>query len=332
VNARWSAVPLALAMEVTSATQFLMGDPDLQIVTSAVAWHAAACILFGWASIAGSETRAQRSRQLLSGAVAFLVFPVFGMLAIVSGWLAAMVVARWSGRPVDDVNRERPSIIYTDLWPIDPLASLEVEPLVDLLNGRDADLKRGAIEALVSRQGHRAAGVLQRLLHDNDPEIRLYASIRLCTLEDDVARAIQEANTATVIGAADPAGWQRLAQAHIDYASSGLLDVATTVQNLDLAEAAFASASGLQPGQHELSLALGQTWLQLGRLDTAREHLECAIQAHRPRVVTNARIGLMEAAFRGGSWSDVVQQAVEANRTMPARHPHRGVVEWWAAA
>jgi tetratricopeptide (TPR) repeat protein len=331
---RWLTLPLALAVEIASAAQILPASPGWSGVLSAIGAHAGACALFGWASTGRRDATTDRARQLLAGAVAFLGYPLFGMVAILSGSVASAAVSHWQRRSLSAANIDpHPRATSpTSRRRVDLLAPLEVEPLVDLLHGCDADLKRGAIEVLVSTRGCRAAALLQPLLHDDDAEIRLYASIRLCSLEDDIGQAILAARAATDEHASNAATWQRLAHVYTEYTTSGLLDGATARQYLGLAEAAYESALRLRPGQHELALALGRAWLSLGALDTARTYLEHATRAGNAEVATNARLGLMDIAFRSGSITEVVDQATAARGKTSSRHPWRGFVEWWAAA
>jgi thioredoxin-like negative regulator of GroEL len=174
--------------------------------------------------------------------------------------------------------------------------------------------------------------MLQALLHDSDPEIRLYASIRVSGLEDEMGRAIHAARAATETSASEVDAWRRLVLACSDYISSGLLDEATATQYLVQAEEAYHVASQLQPGQGDLAMMLGRACQAIRHFDPAREYFAHAAHARDAALAIDARIGLMEVAFAQRSLADVKAYAALAAPEMAPDDPRRPVVEWWAQA
>jgi len=75
------------------------------------------------------------------------------------------------------------------------LEALDFEPLVDLLQGDNIDLKRGAIERLEQERSREAVAQLDALRKDHDMEVRFYATTSLTRIKKDFdseLSAIQE--------------------------------------------------------------------------------------------------------------------------------------------
>jgi hypothetical protein len=323
-----TALAPALALEAFCAAQVLSDLPEWGLLAVGVE-HVGACLIFGWACVPRGTPN--RAGQILAGVIAFLGFPVFGMIAMLSGLVAISTQgANRSGATQEDaLDREESSIQGTDRL-ADLHAALGVQPIADLLLDGDASLKRGAIDTLVKTRGCQAATALQPLLRDADAEIRMYASIRLCDLEDEISREVQAAGAATADPNAPAASWEKLARAYLDYVSSGLLDAASARQCLKLAEDAYQAGSRVAPGQHQLALEIGRTYLRSGPLDRARMYLEHAAEGALP--AGDAELALMELDYRRGALAELPTRAARLVPNLCETSPQRGIVEWWAAA
>jgi polysaccharide biosynthesis protein PelE len=330
VRLRWIAV--ALLVEVWCVYQVLAEPLDAWTLVRIGLGHAGASAVFGWGCVPKQATASAMARRVLAGVIALLGFPVFGMVAILAGCLATVFGRQAQHRSV--IERELEDGVIVDLareeHEVNLRAALEVEPLTDLLQGSDPDLKRGAIDALAASQSFRAARVLQSLLHDPDPEIRLYASVRLGSLEDEIGRKIQVACAAADDPRANVSVLEDLAGVYLEYAACGLLDDVTSRHYLTLAEQAYDRAVHLQPGRYELALAIGHVCLRLDQLDNARQFFERAAQCAHSYL--DIRLAFMELAYRRGALDELVAHASAALRDIPAQHPDRELVQWWAGA
>jgi hypothetical protein len=325
---RWIAFAPAFLLEYFAAVLALTQPPAFWTLVGSLVLHGAACALFGWAYVGRGGSN--RTRQILAGTLAFIGFPLFGMLAVVTGaaltsvvWMRRPAFASWKVPDVDEIPTELPA--QTDMLP-----ALRVEPLADLLSGDDQDLKRAAADALVSTRSSRAVDQLKNLLRDPDLETRLSASLRLVALEDEISLETQTARAAIEESPDDPAAWRSLAQVYINYASSGLSDAATNRQYLSQAVEAYQTALRLNPHQQRLALALGRAYLAAGELARARQLLEYAEQSEAERV--EAELLLMELAYREGNFATLAKRSSATLHTIRASHPDRDLVEWWAAA
>jgi hypothetical protein len=328
---RWVTLPLALLLEICVAQQALSSDPPTYSMLFELGLlHVAACAMFGWAYV-GRQPSSSHTSQVLAGSLAFVGLPVFGMLGVLVGTLlCAMIFARrppqlmWDDLDLDETSSPE-AAGCVDLRP-----ALAVQPLVDLLASDDTAMKRGAVDALVNTRQHLAVPALKPLLRDPDAETRLYASLRLVTLEDDIGQEILAARTATEQSPDNPGAWSSLARVYLKYVASGLLDLAGSRHYLDQAVEAYTLASRLHPRQHRLALAIGRAYLDTGDLVTARHYLEYAEHGDTEQV--DARLALMELAFRAGAWNELASSAVSMLAEVPADHPDRQLVNWWAGA
>jgi hypothetical protein len=205
---------------------------------------------------------------------------------------------------------------------------LDVEPIVDVFSGPDPVLKRGAIDALVRSQGYGAVLTLRSLLLDPDSEIRLYASVTLNNLEDEIGRAMLAARSATMDASPDAAAWEKLAWLYVEYASCGFIAQPTADQYLDLARRAYEAAVCQEPDQSRLALALGHAHVLFGLLDIAEVYFHHA--AMRRIRNPDAHLALMELAYKRGALGEVVQRASTAAQLLAFDYPQRALVAWWA--
>jgi hypothetical protein len=328
----WLALATALVVEIASMAQVVSGAPGAAL-PRAVALHTVAAILTGWAAGTRQSGGAVSIRRIFAATLTLVCLPVFGMAAVLSCWLASSVfTARQARGNNSDMDADTPALSdqRNSAGNVDLYAPLDTEPLVDLLHGSDPDLKRGAIETLVGIHGSQAAGMLRSLLHDDDPEIRLYASIRLSGLEDQMGRAIHAARAETEIAPSDADAWRRLVLACSTYVSSGLLDNLMARQCLVQAEDAYNMATKLEPAPGEVAMALGRACQAARQFGAAREYFEPVARGSDTTLAVHARIGLMELAFERRALAEVKAYAALTVSDMQADDPRRALVEWWA--
>jgi tetratricopeptide (TPR) repeat protein len=333
VNARLILVPLCVALEGCAGLLVLSSPTLLSDVLAGVGLHTGASALFGWTAGRSRSGSSDRVTALLAGLVALLGFPMFGMVAILSGSLATAALAlrpRRSQAPAATASTTSvPTgrVVRAQDSRLDPLSVLDVEPIVDVLSGADPVLKRGGIDALVRSQGYRAVSTLRSLLLDAESEIRLYASVTLNTLEDDIGHAMLAARSATRAASPDAAAWEKLAWLYVEYASCGFIAQPTVDQYLDLAHSAYEAAMDQKPDQSGLALALGRAHLLFGQLDIAEQYFESAAMSRIRN--PEAHLALMELAYKRGALAEVAQRASTAARLLPFEYPQRALVNWW---
>jgi hypothetical protein len=323
---RWIAFAPAFYLELLAATQVLVPAPAVLTLVGSALLHIGACAIFGWAYV--GRDGANRTRQVLAGSMAFLGFPAFGMLAVLVGsavsavvWMRRPALPAWSVPDVEEIPQSDAGA------QIDMLPALQVVPFGDLLCGDDPDMKRAAADALVKTRSNSAVDQLKTLLRDSDLETRLSASLRLVALEDEIGLETQTARAAVEQSPEDADAWSALADVYLNYAASGLSDLATNRQYLQQALQAYDSARRLNPHLPYPALAIARAHLALGDIPAAQLVLEQATDSQ-----TEVDLLHMEIAFRLGDYKTLACRARLALPSLRAGHPNHQLVEWWAAA
>jgi len=334
VNPRLLAVPLCVVLEGCAGLLVITESAPLLDMLAGFGLHVGASVLFGWTTGRSGTHATDKLTPVLSGLLALLGFPLFGMVAVLSGTIALSALAlrprRLQAGPTAAAlaaSAARPIAGAQTLQP-DLFAVLDVEPIVDALNGLDPVLKQGAIDALVRSQRYQSVGTLRTLLLDPEAEIRLYASVTLTKLEDEIGQAMLDARAMTLDATPDAEAWETLAWVYVEYASSGFIAQPTADQYLDLARRAYEAAVDLEPDQSELALALGRAHLLFDQPEIAQTYFETAGMHHVRN--PDVHLALMELAYHRGAVAEVAQRASTAARLLRFDYPQQQLVNWWA--
>jgi hypothetical protein len=191
------------------------------------------------------------------------------------------------------------------------------------MQANDRELRQGAIDALLRLDRHRAIERLRELRHDRDAELRLYASVTLAKLGDDFGQEIRAAQARATAARSDPQAWEDLATIHLEYALSGLADEAARSHHFALARQAYEAAPDVST-----ALALARAHLLVGEPALARPYVEAVLQHHPEHA--DAHLALLECDYLSGALDQLSQRATDALSVVPADHPQRPLIEWWA--
>ena len=321
-----------------AAAGWLILNPSGLKLVLAFALHALASGVFGLSLLSRKEGRDNVAWALIGWTLSLVVFPVLGMLAVAAAFLLSSFRSRGRGGvalgirnavepeqgPVDVVTRAREVEVSL-------LDEREVEPVVDVLQEDDPEAKRAAIEALTRQGGAGTVRLLRGLLHDPSPEARLFASLALSRLEDEIGRSILAAQRALISSPDSFEAREALAQLYLDYASSGFLDGAARDYYLELAREALEEAAAAHPDPDRLTPALARTHLMLGNIAYAASLLDDLLR-ERPGDV-EVHLLRMEVIYEFGDFREL---SIYSRRTLE-RLPRRTVdkearerIEWWA--
>ncbi len=207
---------------------------------------------------------------------------------------------------------------------------IAIEPVIDVLQGDDPDLKRGAVKLLQRIGTPSAVGLLRQSLSDQFPEVRFYAHSALTELEDGFTKRIQAIDTALKQSPSAPA-YRLLGQEYRAYADSGLADEVARRQHLESCRDALISSLELEPGHAQAMLLLGQAMLDLGRPREARLMFEKC--ARHEQTASEARLGLAQIAYQQ---RDFAQLAVQARNMavsaapLPQKPDPLALFEFWS--
>lgn len=271
-------------------------------LAGAVMGHLLATFVF----IAPTYLKKQRDQQdyyfYLVGLLTFFL-PGVGIVAS----LIALVVSRRLFAPqglASDFEQRRhlldESILLDNEEELDDFlqAELSTEPLLDILNGKDMELKRGAIKLLRKTGTPDAVKLLKRCLSDGEVEIRFYAHTALSRVEELYNNRLEKARAHAKIPNFETL--RELGLAYELYARSELPDKDLKKHYLQTAVQSYEQALALKPQALELAERVGELSLELG--DAARAALRFAQAFHDPNLQLEAGLGLCRVYFEARDW------------------------------
>src|SRR5215470_17927607 len=246
-------------------------------------------------------------------------FPGFGPLA----YSIALFITKFLHQGAVIETPEVPTSVHE----ISPPLDLEIQPLIDVLQTADLEMRRAAVAVLSRQANPGAVRLLRRLLSDPQPEIRSDASIALTRLEEELAGAL---NASLELWTADPADKERtlnLANQYYEYACSHVLDEMS--QHCYFAKARDVLQQCITQDSMNVDL-----WLKLARI---RQHLGETAEALQAVRITlqlqphaaEAYLLAMELAFRLHAWEMLISVAREGLRTSPSASEARTTLQWW---
>ena len=207
---------------------------------------------------------------------------------------------------------------------------IAIEPVIDVLQGDDPDLKRGAVKLLQRIGTPNAVGLLRQSLSDQFPEVRFYAHSALTELEDGFSKRIQDLS-AKLKEAPSAQTCRLLGQQYRTYADSGLADEIARRQHLESCCDALIKSLALEPGHNQTMLLLGQALLELGKLREAWLMFEKCTRFEE--TVSEAQLGLAEIAFIKRDMGQLAKQArsmADSDAPRPEKADPLALFEFWA--
>jgi len=246
-------------------------------------------------------------------------FPGFGPLS----FSIALCVARFLRQGMTtEMAHMTPSTLE-----LSPPLDLGVQPLIDVLNAPDLELRRAAVATLSRQADPGAFHLLRDLLSDAQPEIRSDASIAVTRLEEELAGAL---NDSLELWMADQANTERtldLADQYYRYARSNVLDEMSQhvyfARARDLLQRCIA-----QGGMHaDLWLKLARIRQELGEARQALQDVCTALQLEPHSA--EAYLLAMELAFHLHAWEILISLARQGLRTLPPASEARTTLQWW---
>jgi hypothetical protein len=273
---------------------------------------------------------------LTSVLLALVLFPGLGSLGCTIGFAVSHLLGKGPHQDPgmgDHVEAPDPAVRRSLRDAVDPLRELQIGPLVDILRQPNSELKRAAIAVLGRRGSREAMRLVRGALADPDPDVRSDAAVTLSRLEDDVNRALSQAAKELSQAAKEldsPQGVERYADLCYRYATSDLLDAATSRYYLAQARDALQWVTALQPEQAEAWTDLARVYYDLGEEAAAWQALDRA-QALRPGHVATYLLG-MDMAFDARDWDRLAAYARLGRLAARDNHEDRELLSWWAHA
>jgi tetratricopeptide (TPR) repeat protein len=190
---------------------------------------------------------------------------------------------------------------------------LSIEPILDILKGKDEDFKKGALNFLGRLGTPTAVRLLKRCLTDQNPEVRFYAHSRLTKLEEVHTREIKEALTRVDSGKGERGEQlKHLGKAYKAYTESGLLEDETVDHYMNLAKEALLNSLPLADKDSEIPLILGQLSVTGKDFEDAEKYFKKAAETALNPV--EALFGLCEIYYEKGDMSALSETAKKIGR------------------
>lgn len=263
-----------------------------------------------------------------AAALAVLLIPGYG--ALVLG--AVALVLRWGPRPSGDLLSEFREHVAPQLQAKSGLSlaelplveHLKVQPLIDLLQTPDLNLRKAVLEDMARRRSPRLIACIQAALSDPHPEIYQFAVAKLGQIQEWHSRELAQGRLEYQRGHSLPAGLL-LARAYQDYLASGLLEKA--LEGLYLGQLAehYSELLSRFGGLRDVLLARAEIQLRLHRPEPARADYLQVLRLYPGEIA--AELGLLKIAYLRRDWSEWRAQALRLRQmSLPAEA--REQVEW----
>jgi len=332
----WSAALLLHSASLLATWRFHTGGQPL-VAVIALCLLVASALVFVLPGLLFRQWSATRSTIYGLTAALTLCLPGAGIIGCLSALLCAQLLMRQKNRIKefkesletslgDDsrwITRKRVGQVLAD--------EIAIEPVIDVLQGDDPDLKRGAVKLLQRIGTPNAVSLLRQSLSDEFPEVRFYAHSALTELEDGFTKRIQTLN-ATLEQSPSAAVYRLLGQQYRAYADSGLADEIARRQHLESCRDALIRSLELEPGHAQTMLLLGQAMLDLGLLREAWQMFEkCTRQEE---TISEAQLGLAQIAYQKRDLAQLAAQArkmAASDAPRPQKPDPLALFEFWSS-
>ncbi|HLD73364.1 MAG TPA: HEAT repeat domain-containing protein [Bdellovibrionota bacterium] len=205
--------------------------------------------------------------------------------------------------------------------------ALEIEPYIDILKGRDPELKKGALNKLSEIVDPHSVKIMRLALHDENPEVRLMASKSLSKIEEtmnnDITTALERINKSP-----QNAEVRNHAGAlYYRYALLDLHDETTRRFHLQKALNEFLSSLQLSAKQPKILLLLGKIFLRINNFQKAKDIFKRIIELHPQS--SDARIFLCNAYLGLRDFENLQSECNFIKNNLTKKNNTQECVEFW---
>ncbi len=207
---------------------------------------------------------------------------------------------------------------------------LEVSPLVDLLEQKNTNGRRGVINIIQKLPRKDAVHLLKKAMTDKSVDVRYMATAALSKIENEFNENIFMARKETLRDAESADSHLALANAYAEYYDSGLLDKVTSAHYRQLAV-----------DEYEKSLKLGGENVHvlnyLANLDLIVKDYDSAFLKFRKAADKDpddiyAHVGLIQTYYE----TDRIREAIKHARTLVGKMPEtkgimKEIINYWAS-
>jgi len=209
-----------------------------------------------------------------------LFLPVVGLVGSCLTFFSTRKVMKRMGL-VEDYQQETEYALEKPLYSdtVSLSDEISIQPALDILNSKDDDFKRGAVNILSRIGTPEAVRILKRCLSDSNPEVRFYAHSSIARLDAAHIAGIKDLETNFDFSIDALENHKRLGKAYRDYAESGLLEEDTVNHYLSLSRESFRKAYALDPEDSVTATILGQLSISEQKHDEAEKYFRKTLEA-----------------------------------------------------
>ena len=331
----WIVALLLHAASLLAAWRFYTGK-ELLAGILALSLLVASSLAFVLPCLLSKHWRANSSSVYGLTAALTLCLPGAGIIGCLLALLCAQLLMRQKNR-IKEFKESLESALGEDSrWIMrkrvgQVLADeIAIEPVIDVLQGDDPDLKRGAVKLLQRIGTPNAVGLLRQSLSDQFPEVRFYAHSALTELEDAFTKRIQTLNT-TIEKTPSALAYRLLGMQYRAYADSGLADEIARGQHLVSCRDSLLRSLELEPGHDQTMLLLAQALLDLNQLREAWQMFEKCTRFED--TASEAQLGLAQIAYQLRDFAKLAEQARRmalSDAPRPLKPDPLALFEFWA--
>lgn len=329
------AVGLSLLVDGLAAYLFWSADGSLVSLVPGLALHGIASVLFGtvlWRTLGPNGVVG----GLVAGIFVLAWVPPVGVILATTyfGWhvfrdpspqaTLALAPTELEEPPPPPYSSDRMAL------PEPVTAAMEIQPLVDIFQSDDMQLKSSAIDLIIRLEENGLVGVLRGLLTAPEADVRLLAAAGLAKLDKQFNDSIAAGQTDVRLNPSSLEAAQSLGQLYLKYVGSGLLDASISARYADLALREFENCQRLDSSR-SMTLERSRCYLNAGDYQACLRTLDSAELTSDE--TEQAALVKMEAMFALGLYGRLQQEAVVAGARLEFNDDagHRDIVSWWGA-
>ncbi len=275
---------LAVSFEITMVgIIFYSNQYSIRILFLTIFMHCAASILsYLVFRIYSSKGRNDLKFYSYLCGLMTLFLSLIGIMGITISFLLVKFILKKKGHfttsidPLENIDEESP--LLENITDANTLLKEEtnIEPIMDILNGDDPALKRGAINLLRQMGSKEAIHLLKKSISDSNEEVRFYTSAALKKLNDAYIQQMKKAKEKTEVENPSAFHFQKLGEVCKKYAESGLCDQSARDYYLGLAKKSFIETLSLDPENIEITASLGYVCMEMKEYEEAEKYFKKA--------------------------------------------------------
>ena len=213
-----------------------------------------------------------------------------------------------------------------------------IEPLVDMLNTPDPQMKRAVLETIAKLQNPKLIPHIVAALQDPRPEVYQFAMAKVLKLQEKFQTEIAHALDAVKESPTDARLRWNLADVYNRFLTSGLVDDSLKGYYRDQLRTQYSEILKLTPRRTDVRVSLGRLFLENNQLDEAKTLLEETIRIDPSDL--EARFGMIEVLFLQRSYDEMyerIRQVVQ-EASLEEETAGEGVTNfvrlgrWWLSA